>query len=293
MLLSDHNAPGEDAKGTGAACVYGCYAARHHGMNGAARAAGLVRATLSLGDAALRAAYVASVVRAWSPAVLAEALDVVCQRAEQAEAGAREALVAIVDALNGEGMSGVVQRLREEASGSTLLALERLIRHPVRGLRGVGASETDLAKAKVPEDEKGRPLTLGERKSLARRPDRETTTRLLADPHPAVIHRLLANPRVLEDDVVRLAAKRPGRADVLAEIARSTRWVHRPRVRLALVMNPGTPPAIAARIVGLLLRPELALVARSPGVPPAVRAVCLEHLERRPPVRIPGDDRLH
>jgi hypothetical protein len=62
---------------------------------------------------------------------------------------------------------------------------------------------------------------------------------------------------------------------------------------MALVMNPATPTEIAARIGGLLLRHELEQVATSPGVPAAVRAVCLEHLERRPPVQGPGDDRVH
>ncbi len=262
-------------------------------MDSAQRAVGLVKATLSLADGALRASYVASVVRAWHPAVLAGALDAVCERAEQAETASREALVAIVDALNQEGMGEIVQRLREEAAGGSLLALSRLIRHPLRGLRGPPLTEHQLARVKVPEDKNGRPLTLGERKSLARRPDRDVMERLMNDPHPAVIHRLLGNPRVLEDDVVRLAAKHPGRGEILAEIARSTRWVHRPRVRLSLVMNPATPPEIAARIVGLLLRPELLLVARSPGVPASVRAVCLEHLERRPPVRARGDDQVH
>jgi hypothetical protein len=189
-------------------------------------------------------------------------------------------------------MEEVVQRLREEAAGGSLLALERLIRHPARGLRSTPPASS-LAKAKVPDDGKGRPLTLGERKSMARRPDRETMQRLMADPHPAVIHRLLRNPRVVEDDVVRLAAKRPGRGDVLAEIARSTRWSRRPRVRMALVMNPSTPTEIAARVVGLLLRPELQLVADSPGVPALVRAVCLEHLERRPPVQSEEDEGIH
>jgi hypothetical protein len=96
-----------------------------------------------------------------------------------------------------------------------------------------------------------------------------------------------------EDDVVRLAARRPGRGDLLAEIAREPRWVHRPRVRMALVMNPATPPEIATRIAGLLLRPELELVYRSPGVPAVVRALCIEHIERRPPFASPraGPDR--
>jgi hypothetical protein len=64
---------------------------------------------------------------------------------------------------------------------------------------------------------------------------------------------------------------------------------------MALVMNPATPAEIAARISGLLLRPELDRVARSPGVPASVRAVCIEHLERRPPVdaRVTRGARVH
>jgi hypothetical protein len=246
------------------------------------RAEALVRATLSLGDAALRSSYVASVVRSSDARMLAPALDVVCERAEQAESGSREALVAIVDALNAEGMDELVQRLREEAIGASLLALERLIRNPPRAER---ERRSRPPVRQLSNDGRSRPLTLGERKSLARRPDRDTMQRLLSDPHPDVIRRCLRNPRMTEDDVVRLAAKRPGRGEVLAEIARSA-WVHRPRIRVALVLNPASPLEIVARILGLLLRSELTMVARSPAAPPGVRALSLEHLGRRPPVSV-------
>jgi hypothetical protein len=242
-----------------------------------ARAGALVRATLSLGDAGLRASYVASVLRDAAVHELAQTLDAACEAAEQAEVSAREALIAIVDALNVEGMDDLLQRLREEAAGASLLALERLIRNPPHA-RPVALPPAAL----LPNDGRQRPLTLGERKSLARRPDRDTMQRLLHDPHPDVIRRCLRNPRLTEDDVVRLAARRPGRGDVLAEIARS-RWVHCPRVRIALVLNPASPVEITARIVGLLLRSELAMVSRSPAAVAGVRALCLEHLDRRPP----------
>jgi hypothetical protein len=242
------------------------------------RAEALVRTTLSLAGAALRASYVVSVVRTSDLELLARALDVVCERAEQAEASSRETLLAIVDALNAQGMEATTQRLREQAAGESLLALERLVRSPD------AIAVPSSARSQQSGDARDPAATLGQRKYLARRPDREIMQRLLGDPHPDVIRSLLRNPRLTEDDVVRLAAKRPGRAEVLAEIARSTRWSHGPRVRIALVANPGTPPELAARIAGLLLRPELDLVARLPGVSPIVRAVCLEHLERRPPV---------
>jgi len=251
-------------------------------MDRSRRAASLVRAILSLGDGGLRVAYVASVARALDTAALAQVLDEMCERAEKTETQSREALIAIVDALNAEGMEPVTQALRLHAASECLLALDRLIRQPIGSQRaGSGGRKREV----VPADAKGRPLTLGERKSLARRPDRSTLQRLFADPHPAVMRGLLQNPLLTEDDVVRFAAQRPGRSDVLAEIARAVRWAHRPRVRMALVMNAATPAEMAVRIAVLLLRPELALVARSPAVPAAVRAVCIEHLERRLPVK--------
>jgi hypothetical protein len=251
----------------------------------------LVRGTLSLRDAALRASYISTVARAWPPAVLARALDALCERAERAETHAREALLSVVDALNGEAMADLVLELRATAAAESLLALERLIRQASRPTThssppGDGAGQESAAsrggtRADAPRTQ-GRVLTLGERKWLARRPDRAIIQRLLADPHPDVVRRCLQSPKVTEDDVLRLAAKRPGRAEVLAEVARSP-WFRRPRIRLALVLNPATPMEIAIRASGLLLRPELSLVARSPGVSASVRALALEHLERRPP----------
>lgn len=254
------------------------------------RVESLVRATLSLHDGALRSRYVATVARSWPVEALARALDALCERAERAEAPAREVLVAVVDALNGHEMAEIVQRLREEAVGESLLALERLIRHPARSANAISPEERghppdDEARADSTGAHAGRPLTLGERKWLSRRPDRDVVEQLLRDPHPAVVAGCLRNSRVTEEDVVRLAAHRPGRGDVLAEVARS-RWVHRPRVRLALVLNRATPIEIAVRISGLLLKPELELVAGSTGAAPALRAVCLEHLARRPPFRL-------
>jgi hypothetical protein len=222
---------------------------------------------------------------------LAGVLDVICARAEQAEAASREVLVAIVDALQDPELAELVQTLREEAVGVPHLALERLVRQPVSTgpPRDVPRPEED----RIPDYGRGRPLTLGERKSLARRPDRAMTERLLRDPHPDVIRQLLANPKLTEEDVLTLAARRPCRPDVLQEIARTPRWAHRPRVRMALVLNPDTPIDATAPLVGLLIRQELHLVATSTTVPTVVRALCLEHLDRRPPSPFENDGPVH
>ena len=109
---------------------------------------------------------------------------------------------------------------------------------------------------------------------------------MLLDPHPDVIRRCLANPRSSRTTSSGSPRDGPVVPRCSAEIARSP-WVHRPRVRMALVMNPATPLEVVVRLAGLLLRPELTMAARSPAVPAPVRAMCLEHLDRRPPVREP------
>ena len=248
----------------------------------------IIRTTCGIPEAELRVAYLRSLLHGADVTALAPALDDLCARAEQASPAAREALVALVDAIQDAALAPVVQVLREEAIGAPLLALERLVRQPVATVnaRDVPAPDED----RIPDYGRGRPLTLGERKSLARRPDRAMTERLLRDPHPDVIRQLLRNPKVTEEDVLSLAARRPCRPDVLAEIARTPRWSHRPRIRIALVFNPDTPLAVTAPLVGLFVRQELELVATSPTVAPALRALCLEHLDRRPPSPLDGED---
>lgn len=235
----------------------------------------------SISDAKLRVSYMKFLLENDGIVELAGWLEVLCARAEQADAAASEGLVSVVDALQEPSLAETVQRLREEAAGVPYLALERLIRHPggIAPPRDVPAPDED----RIPDYGRGRLLTLGERKSLARKFDPEMKRRLLHDPHPEVIRQLLTNPKLTEEDVLSLAARRPCRPDVLMQIARAPQWAHRPRIRMALVLNPDTPFERSTLLVGLLVRQELRLVATSTTVAPALRALCLEHLERRPP----------
>jgi hypothetical protein len=246
----------------------------------------IVRLAVGLGELELRVAYLRALIAEHELAPLARALDLVAASSELGEPDARDTVAAVVSALAHPSLAATAQRLREEAVGESLVALERMLRRPPASLRpSRPPSSRGIASAAD-----GRPLTLGERKALARRPDRGALERLAADPHPDVVRQVLRNPRLTEDDVVRLAAKRPAHADVLAEIARSVRWMSRPRVRMALVLNPDTPQELAAPICGMLLRHELKLVVEMTHVPPAVRALCYEHLTRRVPrPRAPKD----
>lgn len=130
-----------------------------------------------------------------------------------------------------------------------------------------------------------RPLTLGERKSLARTHRRDQLLLLIRDPHPQVVTILLDNPHVTEANVVRMAASRPGVPESLAKIAAHARWSVRHPIKRALVLNPSTPLADAIRIATTLSQLDLVELSRDHSLPETLRKHAAEVLvdtQRRP-----------
>jgi len=103
--------------------------------------------------------------------------------------------------------------------------------------------------------------------------------RLLRDPDESVLTILLANPRITEADVVRLAARRPTTAGAQRTILRSERFIARYAVKRALVLNPYTPTDLAARLVVLLTRPDQHAVAHDASLDESVRQAASDALK--------------
>jgi hypothetical protein len=245
----------------------------------------LKRLLLSLADIELRVGWLADRLETWPLAYKARLLDELCDESERSDPEAREALLSVAIHFARLGNDDRVEELREQARIAQLLGLGRLLRRappPVMVDRPV----TELP---VPDYGTGRELTLGERRALARKPNRRAFDKLLSDPHPMVIRQLLLNPKLTEDDVVRLVARRPARAEAIVEVARSLRWLSRSRVRLAIILNPGSPPEIAMPLLPVCKRTELEEVVQATETSMVLRATALELLERRPPIQ--GVDR--
>ncbi|HZF53651.1 MAG TPA: hypothetical protein VE093_33620 [Polyangiaceae bacterium] len=255
------------------------------------------RAVASIKDGPLRVAYVRSEIARADAASAARALNDLCARAEQADARARDVLAAAVPSLTDEDLAPRVNELRALALESALHPLARLLRKKKDRPGAPSSREGSPGSSKEAPNRAAkagaRPLTLGERKALARTlRTKGALEKLLADPHPAVVRNLLGNPRITEDDIIRLVARRPASADILAEIVRHPAWSQRPRVRMAILQNPGAPAEIAVPLVRLLVRPELREIAAAADIAPVVRSAAVEILARRPPIpegRGPGE----
>ena len=123
-----------------------------------------------------------------------------------------------------------------------------------------------------------RPLTLGERKALARTHRRDKLVLLVRDPHPAVVEILLSNPHVTEQDIIKMAAARPAVPESLSKIAAHPRWSVRHAVKRALVLNPATPLADAIRIATTLKPAELNELVGDASLPELLRQHAAEVL---------------
>jgi len=201
------------------------------------------------------------------PASWVHALATIIARAHlKDDADAIEALEAITHAAADPALAYATrQQLYEAAVSHQLPAIARLFL--VASPTTMGSYQ--LARSLAPErplKPTGRPLTLGERKWLARTHDREQLLLLLRDPHPAVVTILLDNPHITEADVVRIAAARPAVPAALTILAGHPRWSVRHPVKRALVLNPSTPLADAIRIATTLRTQELRELSVDPSL---------------------------
>ncbi|NOY92340.1 MAG: hypothetical protein GXP55_14185 [Deltaproteobacteria bacterium] len=177
-----------------------------------------------------------------------------------------EAWLAISLALSEPAGEALRRRLLAHARCSGALELEALLDQ--------GPAVDDPRASKLPEFGRGRPPTLGERKSLARTRDRELLSRVLRDPHPDVMRILLDNPRLTEIDVLRAASARPVAGQVLREIFLSTRWIIRPSVQTTLVLNPHCPRELALFLVPQLSRTDARRALDVAGLDAMVLSAC-------------------
>jgi len=207
-------------------------------------------------------------------------LERVCEASERSDPHARETVLALAMLFARSAEETFVARLRSQAETFHLLCLGRLLRRAPAPPRSVPPPDA----APVPDYGRGRDLTVGERRSLARAPTRRAFDKLLSDPHPLVIRQLLDNPRLTEDDVVRIAARRPVRPEAVTAIARAERWLKRPRVRLAILLNPGSPPSVAMPLLAACTRSELVEILHGADTSKVLRGTARELLARRPPL---------
>jgi hypothetical protein len=122
-------------------------------------------------------------------------------------------------------------------------------------------------------------MRLGDRVTLARLATPALVPALLADGERQVALSTLLNPRLREDDLVAALRRDDVKTVLVEEVVVSPRWAANYAVRLALVLQPRTPLALALQQISSLVPRDLRRVAGEATLRPLVRAAAREVLE--------------
>ncbi|MET0389595.1 MAG: hypothetical protein ABW321_26715 [Polyangiales bacterium] len=226
----------------------------------------LARRLAGITDAAMRTTYLRFTLLEMSEGDVADLLVAVYAFAEAKSARHASLLAAISMALADPSCSAL-----RKALATRLLARDE--RQLARSLSQEPSADGEDA-LRVPDFGMGRPVTLGERKSMARRNNREWIARVIRDPHPHVMRILLLNPLLTETDVVRLCARRPVASEVLREVFASARWIVRYPVKVTLALNPYTPLDVALQLVPLLRAQDIKRLLDATDLPSELHEAC-------------------
>ncbi len=239
-------------------------------------ATSLAKRVAAIPDVAMRVTYVRHELSQMTPEIVADVVAIAANLNETRIPPSPQLLLSISLALADESANAVRQAALSVAASRGQRDVVLLLG---RRLNAEGEEEEE-DEHKVPDFGSGRPLTLGERKSLARKRDRDLIARVLRDPHADVIEILLGNPALTEDDVIRLASRRPIAATILRRVFRSTRWVVRYRVQRVLCLNPYTPLDVSLSLVRHLNASDRKLLRESTTLPEELRRAGAEEVVR-------------
>ena len=229
----------------------------------------------TLGERAMRSARLGQLLAAQDASALVHGLMQLQRRASQGKQYARVTLQEL--ALEREIFEAVPYMVREQAYG--IARTEGRDEIAAMFLTSVENPNPTAKEAMTGNDYANE--SVGARCTAARGRNRDKLDRLLHDRDYRVIKILLDNPLIRERDVVKVAAMRPTRPEILELLARHRRWASRYSVRKAIACNPHTPAPISRRLVPTLLQQDLAAVASAGSIPDEVRAQARALMIRR------------
>jgi hypothetical protein len=138
-----------------------------------------------------------------------------------------------------------------------------------------------------------RDLRLGDKITLARLATASVLPLLLLDEDPRVVEAALQNPRLREEDLVTVLRRDDVSKLLLESCAASSRWSLNYAARLALVLQPRTPLAVALGQISSLVPRDLRRVVDTAELRPLVRAAASAVLEKNDAGSPPNSRRLN
>ena len=113
-------------------------------------------------------------------------------------------------------------------------------------------------------------LNVSEKIKLALLGNKEARDILLKDSNKLVSSTVLKNPKITEDEIVKVVNSRSVADDILRQVANNKEWLKKYPIKLGMVNNPKTPLAVAMRLMAQLNGKDIQHLAKSKNVSSAL-----------------------
>jgi hypothetical protein len=124
-------------------------------------------------------------------------------------------------------------------------------------------------------------MTVGQKIKLAHVGNKTVRALLLKDRNKQVSLAVVKSGRLSDGEVKNIASNRNIQDDVLREVATNREFLRKYPVKVALVNNPKTPPAIGVRLVGILQKKDLQDLTRNHNIPAVIRQTAIRLFKQK------------
>jgi hypothetical protein len=124
-------------------------------------------------------------------------------------------------------------------------------------------------------------LTVGQKIKLALTGDKEARVLLLKDSNKQITANVLKNPRITEDEILKLTTTKGTPDELLRLIATDKEWMKSYKIKSTLVLNPRTPLRITIRLITQLKDKDLANMSKSKNIPGVLASAARKTLAAR------------
>lgn len=124
-------------------------------------------------------------------------------------------------------------------------------------------------------------LTMAQKVKLALSGNKSARAVLIKDSNKMVSISVLKNPRITEEEVLKLTSSKGTPEDLLRQVAGNKEWVKNYNVKLGMASNPKTPLAISIKLLDTLFEKDLAKIAKSKNIPSVLASTARRKLESR------------
>lgn len=122
-------------------------------------------------------------------------------------------------------------------------------------------------------------LNMAQKMKLALSGNKSARELLVKDSNKLISISVLKNPRITEDEIMRVTASKGTPEDLLRFIGRNKEWVKCYGVKLGMTTNPKTPLTISIKMLDSLFEKDLQKIAKSKNIPSVLASAARRKLE--------------